>query len=266
MKNKLAKITDETINNLLQNEIILPSVYFKEFDKNAKTFNVDLEDDKFEKEVNQVIVEEFETINSYMNSTISNLDILSHATEDAKTAIQNRDETELTKIYQHMQKLKNEIGELQNEMFIDPLTKTYNKKWLYSDFIDKNGHTKQNGIMSLIYINDYAHVREEHGSLLSDNLIIFISKFLLKNLKEEGINFKIARYTKDKFLLFFDNSTTKECSFLINNIQKNLLNTTLKSKSGILIKSSYKFNLITFDQGNNFQSMLEMLINDLNNK
>lgn len=266
MKNKLIKITDETINNLLCNDIILPSTYFKEFDKNAKTFNVDLSDSTFENEVNEVIVEEFKTINSYMSSTISNLQKISEATQDAKVAIQNRDELELTKIYQEMASLKNEIDELQSEMFIDPLTKAYNKKWIYGEFIDKDGNTKQKGVMSLIYLNDYAYIKEEHGNLIADNLTIFISNLLIRQLKDEGIEFQIARYSKERFLLFFKNTEIKNLTYLLNNIQKNLFNSTLKSKSGILIKSSYKFNLMKFNQDSHFQNILEMLLNDLNTK
>ena len=36
MKNKLKQITDLTIQEVLGNEIILPSTYFKTFDKNIK--------------------------------------------------------------------------------------------------------------------------------------------------------------------------------------------------------------------------------------
>lgn len=266
MKNKLIKITDETVNSLLKNDIILPSTYFKEFDKNAKILNIDFEDDCFENEVNDVIVEEFKTINSYMTSTISNIQKISDATVNATTAIKNRDENELTKIYNQMEELKHEIDDLQNELYVDSLTRTRNKKWIYAEFVDKDGNTKQKGIMSLIFVNDYNYIKEEHGSLIADNLIRFISNFINRHFKEEGINFEIARYTKDRFIIIFYENTLKEVTTLLNNIQKSLFNSTLKSKSGILIKSSYKFNLMKYNQENNFQNMLELLLTDMNNQ
>ena len=266
MKSKLIKITDETINNLLKNDIILPSTYFKEFDKNAKTFKINLEDEKFENEVNEVIVEEFETINSYMTNAQSNIQKISNATQDAKSAIKNRDENELTKIYKQMETLQNEISELQSEMYLDPMTHSYNKKWLYSEFIDQDGNTKTDGIMSLIYANDYTYIKEEHGSLIADNLLIFINRFMVKKLRDEGVKYDIARYNKDKFLLFFYDNNLKDITNILSNIQKNLFNSTLKSKSGILLKSSYKFNMVKYNTNSNFQNMLETLLNDLKDK
>lgn len=266
MREKLIKITDETVNSLLKSDIILPSTYFKEFDKNAKLLEVDVEDESFQNEVNDVIVEEFKTIDSYMHTTISSIQRISDATENATNAIKNRDENELTKIYHQMEELKHEVLELQNKMYVDSLTKTYNKKWIYSEFIDSDGNTKEHGILSLIFINDYDYIRTEHGSLIADNLLIFISNFVNKHLKNEGVEFHIARYTKDKFLIIFNNTRVQEVSQLLNDMQKNLYNSTLKSKSGVMIKSSYKFNLMKYNAENNFQNMLELLINDLQNK
>ena len=66
MKTKLKKITDKTVQDLLQNEIILPSSYFESFDKNAKDIKVDITDSDFEKEVSEVLVQELKVINEYM--------------------------------------------------------------------------------------------------------------------------------------------------------------------------------------------------------
>lgn len=266
MKSKLIKITDETINSLLKQDIILPSTYFKEFDKNAKLLEIDMQDEEFEKEVNEVIIEEFSTINSYMNNTISNIQKISTATKNATTAIKNRDENELTKIYQEMEELKKEIDELQHEIYIDSLTHTLNKKWIYSEFVNEMGNTQNSGVMTLLFVNDYGYIKSEHGDLLADNLLIFISKFLSQHLNEEDVNFKIARYSKDRFLLLFEDANLRDITMLLNNVQKNLLNSTLKSKSGILIKSSFKFNLMQYKKDNDFQNMLELLLNDMNNQ
>ena len=266
MRDKLIKITDETINSLLKSDIILPSTYFKEFDKNAKILEIKVDDESFENEVNEVITQEFKTIDSYMHSTIHNIQKISQATEDASNAIKNRDENELAKIYHQMEELKHEIHELQHEMYIDSVTKTYNKKWIYSEFLDRDGNTKQKGIMALIYVHDYDYIRKEHGHLIADNLLIFIANFINKQLKNENIDFQIAHYTKDKFIVFFNQANISEGTQMLNDMQKNLYNSTLKSKSGILIKSSYKFNLMKYNQENHFQNMLEMLITDLHNK
>lgn len=259
MKNKLKKITDNTVNDLLQKDIILPSQYFQTFDKHAKLLDTDIKDENFEKEVNQVIVKEFETINGYMTQTEQNIEKLSHVTKDAKTAIKNRDEAELTKIYKEIQSLQNEIASLQTEMYVDSLTKTYNKKWIYSQFVDIDGNIQSNGIMALINVSDYNYIQETHGNLIGDNLIKFLADYINRHIKNEGTQFKIARYSTNMFLLFFNESSINEVRTLINNIQKGLLNTTLKSKSGIMIQTSFYYTLNQYKKEDSFHSILESL-------
>lgn len=257
MKTKLKAITDKTINDLLQNDIILPSTYFQTFDRHAKTLQTNLNDEGFEKEVNDVIVEEFSHINNYMTHTMSHIEKLSNATQESLTAIANRDENELTKIYQEMQELQAEISSLQHEMYMDSLTQTRNKKWLYSQFVSPEGLTQKEGLMAMLCIKDFEHIEKEHGSLIADNLLKFFSDFLISKLKDEGIDFDLTRYTQEKFILFVYNDSLKETFTLLKNIQKALLNTTLKSKSGILIQTTYDYDLLAFTQNEDFQILLE---------
>ncbi len=259
MKNKLKKITDNTVNDLLQNDIILPSQYFQAFDKNAKILDTDINDKNFEKEVNDVIVKEFETINGYMTQTAANIEKLSNATKDAKAAIVNRDEAELTKIYKEIQSLQNEIANLQTEMYIDSLTKTYNKKWIYSQFVDIDDNIQNDGIMVLVNISDYDYIQQTHGNLIGDNLIKFLSNYINKYLKEEGIDYKMARYSSNNFLIFFNDARINDVRVVLNNIQKSLLNTTLKSKSGIIIQTSFYYTLSQHKTNDSFQHVLETL-------
>ena len=122
MKTKLKKITDKTVQDLLQNEIILPSSYFESFDKNAKDIKVDITDSDFEKEVSEVLVEELKVINEYMKKTIKNIDNLSKATEEAQVAIQNKDESKLNSINSSLNDIKEELESLKGLVYLDSLT------------------------------------------------------------------------------------------------------------------------------------------------
>lgn len=66
MKEKLKEITDLTINELLEEEVILPSEYFECFDKHAKLSEIELKDDSFEKEVDELLLNEISSINNYV--------------------------------------------------------------------------------------------------------------------------------------------------------------------------------------------------------
>jgi hypothetical protein len=56
LKQELKKITNLTINELLNNEIILPSTYFNKFNYHAKELEINLDDEDFKKELNSVIL------------------------------------------------------------------------------------------------------------------------------------------------------------------------------------------------------------------
>ena len=99
MKKELEKITNLTINELLNNEIILPSLYLEKFSYHAKEIEVNLDDESFEKELNKIIVEDFKTIERYMSMIISNVSELKEDAKDARTALLNKDIESLGEVY-----------------------------------------------------------------------------------------------------------------------------------------------------------------------
>ena len=131
MKKELEQITNLTINELLNKEIILPSLYFEKFNYHAKKMEIDLEDEQFQKEVEQILVEDYKNIEKYMSLIVSSVNELQQETKNASEAILNNDSIALTDIHKKMISLENEIQLLNDELFIDELTKTYNKKWIY---------------------------------------------------------------------------------------------------------------------------------------
>ncbi len=260
MNKILKKITDETINELLLNDIILPSSYFQCFDKHAKTLDINLDDKEFENKLNILIAQEFEDINEYASRTLKSLEQVTIATKDAKKAIKNKDESSLKKIYQEMEDLKIELDSVSNKIFKDNVTKTFNKKWIYNIFLKNNEKFKNNGIFILLEIDNSSYILENYGHLIYDNLQIFITKFISKKLKDEKFHYNIAKFNKKQFLIFLENEEIKETSNVIKNTRDLLEDTTLKSKSGILIKPNFSYSLTTYKQKENFSETVENLI------
>ena len=102
MKEQLKKITNLTINELLNNEIILPSTYFNKFNYHAKELEINLDDENFKKELNSIILEDLQTIENYMNIVISSAMSLKENTKNATNAIINKDADTLGDIYKKM--------------------------------------------------------------------------------------------------------------------------------------------------------------------
>ncbi|RXJ83613.1 hypothetical protein [Arcobacter sp. CECT 8985] len=257
MKKILKKVTDETINELLENEIILPSSYFQSFDKHAKTLDINLQDKEFHENLNLFIAKEYEDINDYAKKTLESLNKVSLATKDAKKAIENKDESCLQQIYSQMEHLKKELDEVTNKIFKDEITNAFNKKWIYNKFLKQNNTFKKDGILVLITVENAEYIFENYGQLIFDNLQIFLIKYITKKIKEEKLTYCIARFIKNKFVIFFDEEDFKECTNTLNNIKNLVSDTTLKSKSGILIKPNFSYKIASYKKGENFQDLVD---------
>lgn len=257
MKNNLKKITDKTLQDLLQNEIILPSTYFETFDQNAKELNVNIQEESFEKEVGDVLTEEFKRINNYMNQATTNLNTLSEATQDAQKAIKNKDESKLKTINSTLVTMKNEIDALRDLIYLDTLTKTFNRKWIYNHMICEDGTFNHEGLLLFIDINDCNYLASKYGSLLADHVVLYISKYLSSKLRAEHVVFDIARYSVYQFAIFVQEAVADEIVALLTNIRIELENTTLKSKSGLRFKTTFNFGTVEYTLDSDFQNVVE---------
>lgn len=260
MKKELKKITDLTINNLLNNEIILPSIYFEKFNYFAKEMEVNLDDLSLKKELDKIILDDFNNIEEYMKIIISGAIDLQENTKSAKSAILNKNNESLNDVYKKMINLENELKALTNKLFLDDISNTYNRKWIYNKFLDSNANFKEDGSCILLNVLDYFYLQKEYGELLANNLLIFATNFISKKLEEENYNFQIARYVENKFFIFISNENKQEIKNTILNIEQMLLNTTLKSNSGLLIKAKYEFKIIDYKKDQESKTIFEPLL------
>ena len=262
MKNKLKKITNLTVNELLSNDVILPSNYLEKFNYHAKNLEINLDDETFRQEINRVILEDFKTIENYMNLIMSSASLLKKNTSNATDAILNNDTNALNDIYKKMIRLEKELIELNGKLFLDEITDTYNKKWIYNKFLNQDAEFKENGICVLIEVSDYTYVQKEYGELLANNLLIFATKFINQKLKEEKYEFKMVRYCENKFLIFILNTKDQEKNIInyILNFEKLLSHTTLKSNSGLYIKAKYEFKIDEFKVNQESKEVFEKLL------
>lgn len=259
MKDKLREITDSTINELLGNEIILPSNYFQCFDKNAKNIDIDLKSKDFEKELNQLILDEFDSINSYVNDAMKTIDNVADITKEAQKAIEQNDSLLLKNLYNQITTLKKELLEMTNNIYKDYLTKLYNKKWLYFKYLDEKANFKESAIVVLIDITDYYYISKTYNKLIANNLLIYISKSLNKAFIDEQLKFKTIRFLTNKLIIIFDEESLSQIKSVVNTISDSLFETTLQSNSGILIKPTFDYSFIEVKKNQSFHTSLESL-------
>lgn len=260
MDNKLKTITDKTLNKLVHNQIILPSVYFKAFNESAQELNIDVFDDNFTIDIENILNEEFEQISSFMDKTIYNIDSLSKATNSVHKAIQNNDLKEIESVTNEIQKIKTEILNIKKLVFVDEVTNTLNRKWIYKRVLNENGEFLDSGVVVLVFINDYTTLLKKHGQSIADNVLIYIAKFLTKEFYNSEFNVDIAKYSDNKFLIFSKDANLTELQNYMAKVKTAILASTLKSKSGITLKTKFDFTIQSYKKGNKFQLTLDDLV------
>lgn len=263
MKDKLKEITDNTISELLGNDIILPSTYFECFDKHSRTVDINIESEEFEKELQSFLLEEYKHIDEYMHAAMKTIDEVSEITVGAKDAIETKNTSLLDSLYTQIKTLQTELENMKSNVYKDYLTKTYNKQWIYQKFLNKDASFKDESIVILIEVNDYDYISKNYSNLISNNLLIFISKFLKDKLNDEKIDFEIARYLKNRFLIFVNNDSISNLNNILNNIVNLLQNTTLKSNSGIIINPSFKHTICEVNKNIPFHNTINNLLKNM---
>ena len=263
MKTKLKEITDSTISELLGNEIILPSNYFQCFDKHAKTIEVNIEGDTFEKELSELVLDEFNSINTYVNEAIKTIDTAAELTQEAQEAIKDNNTLLLKNLYTEIGQLKNELITITDNAYKDYLTKVYNKKWIYHKYLSKDIKFKDDAIVVLIDVADYEYISETYNQLISNNLLIYISKYLKTRLEEENLDFNIARYLKNKFIITLKEEDLVQIETILSTISSVLYGTTLKSNSGVMIKPTFDHSSVKVKKDEDFHEVLDMLIENI---
>ncbi|QKF81590.1 hypothetical protein AEBR_1094 [Halarcobacter ebronensis] len=259
MKDKLKKITDLTINELLPQEIILPSNYFQCFDKHAKMIDIDLKDEKFEKDINEVLINEFAQIDKYVKDASVTIQEVELITQDAQEAIKNKDESALKVLYKQINTLKSELNSMTENIYKDHLTKFYNKKWLYHKMLNEQAKFKKTNIVMLINIQDYEYIVKTYNKFIADNLILYIITYMNDKLKDESLEFEIVRFLNDKFLIIFDDIDINLVKSLANSISNILYDTVLKSHSGVFLKPKFNYCLEKVNKNESFHELLDDL-------
>jgi len=158
-----------------------------------------------------------------------------------------------------MSKLEKEVVYLNRQLFVDDLTSSNNIKWIYNKFLNKQAEFKKSGVCVLIDISDFDYINSEYGTLLANNLIIFVNNFLKKSLKDENFNFNIARFFDNQFIIFIEDKKEKEVSELVFNMKQLLINTTLKSKSGLVLRADYKYSISKYKENEDSKDIFEQL-------
>ena len=255
MNNKLEEITFLTIKDLKKQSIILPGKYSDIFESYAKELEVDLDDEEL---ILKDLHQDIDQVDKIVKKTNYNITALQESTTNAREAIKNKDDESLTNINIELLEMQKQISFLQKELFSDPLTGAYNRKW-FSDYYLENDLFKNDGFIAFLDLNKFKFINDNYGHVVGDQILKYLVKFLQKELDDSSID--VLRYAGDEFIVLFN----KNKSMILNadkrmkEVQEKLSKVVLSSSKIKKLKFSFSYGITPFKKENNIENILEIV-------
>lgn len=157
-------------------------------------------------------------------------------------------------------KKRDEILEiLSDDIYRDPLTNVYNKKFIEDRIISEFPKWFDNEIcLSFIDIDDFKHFNTIYGHKFGDQVLITICEIIEKNI-EEFSNTYLIRVGGDEFIIVSKDFNQKDFYQLMKQILKNIAHTKVsfdKKKASVKITMGIADNLI--DSCDNFNDLYNL--------
>jgi len=246
MNKQLQELTDLTIKEILNLEIVLPEIYRDIFYTKAKELGIKVSD--IDKEV--ALIYALQKIQYIQNETERSTSALKENVVNARIAIENKDNMALQYIENNMVELEFKIASLQEELYVDELTRLYNRRWLFEKFL-KDDHFISNGLLAFIDINAFKAVNDKFGHLVGDKVLHVMGKVLKKVQNTTAI-----RFAGDEFLILHNSENEEDIHKILHTVNLNLKKTPFKHNQEIFY-IDFSFGVAPFKAKDSFKSVLE---------
>ena len=246
MNKQLQELTDLTIKEILNLEIVLPEIYRDIFYTKAKELGIKVSE--IDKEV--ALLYALKKIQYIQDETERSTSELKENVTNARIAIENKDNMALQFIENNMVELEFKIASLQEELYIDELTRLYNRRWLFEKFL-KDDHFVSNGLLAFIDINAFKAVNDKFGHIVGDKVLHVMGKVLKKVQNTTAI-----RFAGDEFLILHPSENEEEIHKILHTVNLNLKKTPFKHNQEIFY-IDFSFDVAPFKAKDNFKSVLE---------
>lgn len=246
MNKQLQELTDLTIKEIRNLEIVLPEIYRDIFYNKAKDLGIKLSD--IDKEAAMLYA--LRKIQMIQNETERSASALKENVMNAKIAITNKDNMALQFIEDNMIELETRIASLLEELYMDDLTRLYNRRWLFEKFL-KDDHFKTSGHLAFVDLNHFKDVNDQFGHIIGDKVLHVIGKVLMKVPNTTAI-----RFAGDEFIILSEQHDEDEIHKILHTVNQNLLKTPFKHNTE-LFYIDFSFGIASFKAKDSFKKVLE---------
>ncbi len=252
----IKNISDQTIGDVLKEEIVLPSFYAEQFMQNAQKLGVSIEMEDLNKMIDKVINQRIDQAENMIRQTNGHLDELGKQASKAQDAIKTKDDKILDEINYNISSIKNEVLKLKKQLYTDTLTNVKNRKWINEECVDNNNQFLENGNMVFIDLNSFKNINDTYGHVVGDKVLIFIATFLDRSL-DKNI-YAVTRYAGDEFIVFSKDIPLVECARKFKQLQDDVANKTLKTQDDEHISITFSYGIESFKKGDDFKHIISL--------
>lgn len=232
-------ITENVKNKIQPLRVVFPSYYGKLYAEEAHALNIDLQPDEL---LDAEMLDE---------KVVHHVLRLATCAEQAIEAIETEDKKALQAVLAETKILRDEIQMLQQIIYEDALTKSYNRKWFEDHYLNSDKQTmRSDGIMVMIDLNKFKEINDTYGHIVGDKILVHIAK----KLKEMGGD--VVRFGGDEFLVIFGAGEEVEIQKKIDCMLSTCARKIFKVEDNTF-KVSFAYGTASFVQGLELSSIID---------
>jgi len=252
----LRQITSQTLKELSPKPIVLPEQYASKFRSLLLEQGI-MSDDARATIVQEVSSTTLDHAQRLMDKTQDALGDLDGYVNTAREAIVTKDMASLDGVLGLIHSMQAEIEQLRGEVYVDSLTRIYNRKWIFDKLLDESGAFEFGGAMAFVDVNEFKLLNDNLGHDVGDRVLAHIGK-TLKEATLHSISSKdlhVTRYAGDEFAILGE-VDQKNLEKLLHKTQENTMEKTFKAKD-VTFKIAFSYGVTSFEEGEDFMSVLK---------
>ncbi len=240
-------ITNDTLKEVRNYEVVTPDFFTDTFYEKAIQIDPNIDITAINKESVETTLKKAlylqEEAKNHTSELKENINL-------ATIAIQKRDNNELFEVKNKINDLYQRILHLEEQVYIDELTKVQNRKWLFEEMLENNTF-KKDGALTFIDIDKFKNINDNYGHVTGDRVLVMIAL-----LTTRLANSKTVRYGGDEFIVICEDIDSNNQKKFFQNINNNLSKKNLTYNSQTF-QVSISYGSIDYKAGDNFLEIIE---------
>ena len=243
----LRTVTNDTLKEVRNYDVITPDFFSDTFYNKATQIDTNLDKEMIERNSTESILDKVLRIQketkNHTNELKDNIDL-------AAIAIEAKDNKGLGEVKNNIDDLYQRILHLEEQVYLDELTKVQNRKWLFENILINNTF-KNDGALTFIDIDKFKVINDNYGHVAGDKVLVMIAQ-----LTTRLVGSKTVRYGGDEFIVVSENSDSIKQKKFFDTINSNLAKKAL-TYQGNSFKVGISFGSIDYKAGDNFHDVIE---------